>query len=131
MNGEISRIRLYSMRFFYLFNAIVIGFGMWPELFRHEKPFDLIHSVAFSLYAGYSLIMLLGVLLPVRMLPLLLLQLTYKAIWIATIGLPMWLVGNPRPVAGVVKFFAAIVVLDVLVIPWHYIFGSFWQKAAN
>jgi len=125
MNRQLSPIRLYSMRFFYLFNAIVIGAGAWPELINSRAPWDLIHSIAYSIYAGYSLLMLLGVLVPVRMLPLLLLQLVYKVIWIAAAGLPMWSAGNLDQVSGMIKLFAAIVVLDLAIIPWRYVFGNY------
>jgi hypothetical protein len=32
VSGELSTFRLYAMRFVYLFNAVVIGFGVWSEL---------------------------------------------------------------------------------------------------
>ena len=88
MSRELSSVRLYLMRFAYLFNAIVIGFGAWSELINQRKlinegkPWDLVYGVAFSLYAAYGLLMLLGVRFPVRMLPLLLLQIIYKTIWL-------------------------------------------------
>jgi hypothetical protein len=129
MNRQLSPIRLYSMKFFYLFNAIVIGVGAWPELMNPRKPWDLIHSIAFSIYAGYSLLMLLGVLVPIRMLPLLLLQLLYKLIWIAAAGLPMWSAGHLDQVSGMIKFFAAIIVMDLAVIPWRYVFENYCKKA--
>jgi hypothetical protein len=94
-----------------------------------RKPWDLIHSIAFSIYAGYSLLMLLGVLVPIRMLPLLLLQLLYKLIWIATAGLPMWSAGHLNRVSGMIRLFAAIVVLDLAIIPWRYVFEHYRKKA--
>ena len=69
MNRQLSPVRLYSMKFFYLFNAIVIGAGAWPQLMNPPKPWDLIHSIAFSIYAGYSLLMLLGALVPTECCP--------------------------------------------------------------
>jgi hypothetical protein len=129
MKRELSPIRLYSMRFFYLFNAVVIGAGVWPELMNPRKPWDLIHSIAFSIYAGYSLLMLLGVLVPIRMLPMLLLQLLYKLIWIAAVGLPMWSAGHLNQVSGTIRFFATIVVLDLAIIPWRYVFGNYRKLA--
>ncbi len=124
MNRELSTIRLYVLKFFYLFNAIVIGAGAWPELMNPREPWDLIRSIAFSIYAAYSLLMLVGVFLPLRMLPLLLLQFLYKTTWIAAVGLPMWTAGHFDQVSGMIKFFAAIVVLDLAIIPWRYVFQA-------
>ncbi|MGC9972123.1 MAG: hypothetical protein ABSE56_16205 [Bryobacteraceae bacterium] len=125
MNRDLSTVRLYSMRFLYLFNGIVLGIGAWPEIINPGKPWDLIHSVAFSLYAAYSLLMLLGVRLPIRMLPLLLLQVLYKLIWLAGVAYPMWSAGHLDLVSGTVKLFAIVVVLDLTVIPWPYVFQNY------
>jgi hypothetical protein len=46
----------------------------------------LIGRIAFSIYAAFSVLMLLGAFVPLRMLPLVLLQLLYKLIWIVWIG---------------------------------------------
>jgi len=124
MNRERSRVRLYSMRLLYLFNGIVIGIGAWPEIIHSEKPWDLIHSVAFSLYAAYSLLMLLGVQLPIRMLPLLLLQLLYKVIWLIGGTHPLWSTGHLNLVSGTMTFFAVVVVLDLIIIPWPFVFQN-------
>ena len=126
---ELAPIRLYSMRLFYLFNGLVIGIGAWPELMSPREPWDLIHSIAFSVYAAYSLLMLLGVLVPIRMLPMLLLQLLYKLIWLAAVGLPMWSAGHLGQVSGTIRFFATIVVLDLVVIPWRYVFENYRKSA--
>ena len=132
MSRELSSVRLYLMRFAYLFNAIVIGFGAWSELINQRKlinegkPWDLVYGVAFSLYAAYGLLMLLGVRFPVRMLPLLLLQIIYKTIWLIAVGHLLWSVGRLNPTAiGSIKFFASIVVLDLIVIPWPYVFDKY------
>ena len=117
MNRDFSKFRLYSMRFLYLFSGIVIGIGAWPEIINPSKPGDPIHAIAFSLYAAYSPLMLLGVRLPIRMLPLLLLQILYKVIWLVA--------GHSSLVSGMGRFFAIVVVLDLIVIPWPYVFQNY------
>ena len=132
MSAKLSRVRLYLMRSAYLFNAVVIGFGAWSELTNQRrliiggKPWDLIYGIAFSLYAAYALLMLLGVRFPVRMLPLLLLQIIYKTIWLIAVGYLLWSAGRLNPTAiESIKFFASIVVLDLIVIPWPYVFEKY------
>src|SRR5215467_12228917 len=100
MHEGLSKTRLYVMRAFYLFNALVIGYGAWPEIINPGKTWDMIHSVAFSLYSGYSILLLLGVLLPTRMLPLLLLQILYKLIWLIGVALPKWVAGQSNLVSS-------------------------------
>jgi ABC-type antimicrobial peptide transport system permease subunit len=55
------------LRFLYLFSGIVIRIGAWPEIIRPGSPWDLIRSVAFSLYGAYSLPLLVGVALLIAM----------------------------------------------------------------
>ena len=132
MSEEVSRGRLYLMRFTYLLNAIVIGFGAWSGLLGQRtliytgKPWDLIYGVAFSLYAAYALLMLLGVRFPLRMLPLLQLQISYKLIWLIAVAYPLWSAGRLNPGAiWAVRVFAGIVVLDLVVIPWPYVLEKY------
>src|SRR5215467_2866748 len=129
MHEDLSKPRLYGMRAFYLFNALVIGYGAWPEIISPGKPWDMIHSVAFSLYAGYSLLLLLGVLLPTTMVPLLLLQIVYKLIWLVGVAVPKWSAGQLDLVASNITFFAIIVVLDLIVIPWSYVLQNYVKAA--
>jgi hypothetical protein len=46
-------------------------------------------------------------------------------IWAAAAGLPMWSAGHIDQVSGMIKFFTAIVVLDLAIIPWRYVFGNY------
>lgn len=132
MTGELSKGRLYAMRSLYLFTAVVVGFSVWPvvinqgRMINGGKPWDLIHGIAFSLYAAYASLMLLGVRFPMRMLPLMLLQPFYKLIWLIAVGYPLWAAGRLDPgTIGVIKFFAIVVVLDLVVIPWPYVFEKY------
>ena len=62
------------------------------------------------------------------MLPLLQLQLLYKLIWITAAGLPMWSAGHLDQVSGIIEFFAAIVVLDLAIIPWRYVLENYRKR---
>lgn len=62
------------------------------------------------------------------MLPLLLLQLTYKLIWLLAVALPQW---PEIQSAGLTRAMMAGLVLDVIVIPWPYVFANYVQKRGN
>jgi len=126
MQGEVSTARLYLLRFVYLLTAVLVGAGAWPEVIRHsDNPGDLIGGIAFSIYSAYSVLMLLGILIPLRMLPLVLFQLFYKSIWIAIIGVPQWHSGHFDAIRGTIEFFTVIVVLDLIAVPWPYVFRHY------
>ena len=75
MSKEVSTFRLYLMRALYLLNFVLLGLDVWPEVLRHQGAWDPLKGVAFSFWAALSALSGLGVRYPVKMLPLLLLQL--------------------------------------------------------
>lgn len=66
-----------------------------------------------------------GLRYPLQMLPLLLLQLFYKLIWLSAIALPLWSAGRST---GMTKSFVIPVVVDLIVIPWGYVLANYVKK---
>jgi hypothetical protein len=56
------------------------------------------------------------------MLPLLFLQLFYKAVWLLAVARPLHFAGSAKEMTGV---FIVGLVLDVIVIPWRYVWSHF------
>ena len=131
---EVSTFRLYLMRFVYLLNFVLLGSDVWPAIFRHQGAWDPVKGVAFSFWAALSLVSGLGLRYPLKMVPLLLLQLVYKAIWLLAIGLPMWSAVRSSDLAHAMLIG---VVVDVIAIPWTYVVASYviepgdrWRRQA-
>ena len=129
MNKENDRIpnwRQHIMRGLFLLNFIALAFDNWTEVIAGTLPVDIYPSVAVSFWAAFSLLNLIGVMNPLRFIPILMLQLLYKA---------AWLLGNNRPAyfsgeltASQEEFFwicVAGVVLNLLIIPWKYTWHHF------
>ena len=123
-----SKFRLMLMRGLYLLTFIGLAFQAWEYLLFPEEQIDYITGVAFSFWATYATLMGLGVRYPVKMLPLLLLQLMYKATWVLTVYLPMKSSGSVTPVAESFYWICVTaVVLDSLVIPWGYFWNAYMR----
>ena len=86
MSEEVSIFRLYLMRLAYLLNFVMLGLQVWPAIINHKIPWDPFHGVAFSFWAALSLLAGLGIRYPLRMLPVLFMQLTYKSIWLMAVA---------------------------------------------
>ena len=78
---------------------------------------------------------LVGLRHPVRMLPLLFWEVTWKALWLLRVALPLWAGGRLDPAATETAMECLMAVLIALVIPWDhvlrtYIWGSpeRWSK---
>jgi hypothetical protein len=126
---EVGTVRLYAMRIVFLLTFIGLAPSAWEQVLSPSEvllPFD---GVAISFWAALSLLAVMGVFYPLRMLPLLLLQVLYKAVWLLSIGLPLWLQGPLEDSARELIFANAFgVVLDVLVIPWLYVARNYFDK---
>jgi hypothetical protein len=96
----------------------------WPLLFTHG-PWELKDGTVECMLIAMSLLALLGLRYPLRMLPILLFEVAWKIIWLAVIALPLWadnkLTGATRDQAGTVL----LVVILIAVIPWRYVFTRF------
>lgn len=129
---ELSTLRLYAMRLIYLLTGVFLGGGVWPVLITRTKPWDPLHGIAFSFWAAYSVLMLLGVRFPVRMLPLMLLQLFYKLTWLIAVGYPLWAAGPLDPLASeLMKACGLAAIFDLIVIPWPYVFERYVKGIFN
>ncbi|MEM8999281.1 MAG: hypothetical protein AAGB24_03370 [Bacteroidota bacterium] len=121
-----SKFRLTVMRSLYLLTCIGLAFQAWEYLLFTDEPIDYITGVAFSFWATYATLMGLRVRYPIKMLPLLFLQLLYKATWVLTIYFPMKSVGVVTTEAEAFYWICVTaVILDVLVIPWGYFFSNY------
>src|SRR5450432_2840115 len=88
--SDVSTFRLYLLRATYLLIAVGLGITIWPDLVQHALAGNPTPRATPSLLAGVSLLALLGLRFPLRMLPLLLFELIWKSIWLIAVALPLW-----------------------------------------
>ena len=91
---EVSPLRLWVMRAMFLFMAAGIGATIWPLIVRHGPAVPHMTGVAWALLGTIGLLALLGLRYPLQLIPLLLFELSWKAIWLAAFALPRWLDGT-------------------------------------
>ncbi len=128
MSEEASMFRLYLMRLLYLLNFVLLGLDVWPVIINHKGEWDPMHGVAFSFWAALSALSDLGLRYPLRMLPLLLLQLFYKSVWLIAVALPLSSAGRST---NLTKPFVIGIVLDLIVIPWPYVLANYVKKPGD
>ena len=128
MSEETSTFRLYLMRFVYLGNFVFLGLNVWPAIINHEGAWDPVKGVAFSFWAALSLLSGLGIRYPLKMLPLLLLQLLYKSIWLIAVYLPLRSAGQSTELTRIM--FIGVVV-DLIVIPWPYVLANYVKQRGD
>jgi hypothetical protein len=116
--------RLNLMRVGYL----VMGGGLvivkWPELFARE-PWELDHGTVLTMLVAMSVLALIGLRYPQQMLPILLFEVGWKALWLGVVALPLWLDGNLTGAFWENTIKVLWVVIVVAVIPWRHAFRQF------
>lgn len=124
--SDVSMFRLYLLRATYLLIVVGLGFVIWPGMIHHSSRWALRWGDESSLLAGVSALAVLGVRYPLKMLPLLLFELTWKSIWLIAIALPLWsahqIDANTRE--SIVACGMGVVIMPV-VIPWVYVWANF------
>lgn len=120
--------RLYLMRLLYLLNFVMLGLSLGLEIINHEGAWDPVKGVAFSFWAELSVLSGLGLRYPLKMLPLLLLQLLYKSIWVITVALPLW---SAFRSVEFTRIMAMGAVADLIVMPWTDVIANYVKKPGD
>jgi len=130
--GGLPLYRLYVLRGAYLLIGLLQGARTWSAILHHVRPWDFWQGVAESLLGALTLLCLLGVRYPVRMMPLLIFEFVWKAIWVLAAWLPPWLGHTLDPDIGgsFVEIFPALVVVP-LVLPLGYVWKRFVLAPAD
>jgi hypothetical protein len=130
---EVSLVRLYVLRAMYLLLVVGLGALVVPDIIGHRL---IDRGVIASLLGCVWLLAFIGLRHPLRMLPLLMFELGWKAIWMIAYGLPQWSAGQFPPTFAEDFFNIAFgVILVPLVIPWPYVWrhyvkqpGARWRR---
>lgn len=124
--------RLYALRAMYALMAFGLAVQIWPSVVTPEPGVALQRSVVLSVLTAISLLSLLGIRYPVRMIPLLLFEFLWKVIWVVAFWWRLW--SGSEVSDGINEtFFACMmgVVLVPLVLPWRYVFRAFVRDAGE
>ena len=128
---EVSPIRLWVMRAMYLFMALGVGLMIWPLILSHSSELPRMTGVAWALLGTIGLLALLGLRYPLQMIPVLLVELTWKAIWLAAFALPRWLDGTLDEGMRTSIFETSFGALLILVIPWRYVWANYVARPGD
>ena len=129
---SISTLRLYLLRAMYLLLAVGLGLSIWPSIISAPLGAADSRTVVQALLGAIGVLALLGIRYPLRMLPLLLFELLWKAIWLVAYAFPHWRSGSLDATTTQNAFEClAGVVLVLLVAPWGYIIQNYVRASAE
>jgi len=126
MKAELSATRLYLLRAGYLLVGLGLALVKWPQLAdAHTLP--LYENVTLCLLTAMSLFALIGVWRPLRMLPVLLFEITWKLLWAGLVALPQAHGGHLDDATREVLINSSVGIVVVVVVPWGHVWRTFVQ----
>jgi len=85
----------------------------------------IVFGVVGSAYVAFAIASILGLRFPLRFVPVLMLQLIYKSVWLVTVFLPMFISGTPPACAWMfAAIFVSYVVGDCIAIPFRHLLAQ-------
>ena len=125
---EVPLFRLYTLRLAYFIMSAGLGAFIWPNVVHHTNEFASTRGIQVALLAGLGLTAALGLRYPLKMLPILLFELTWKAIYLLAFALPLWSAHQINDATAEDIQSVLMVVIFIPLIPWRYVFQNYFLK---
>lgn len=126
----LSLPRLYALRGGYLFMGLGLALVKWP-LLADASTLPLWEGVTLCLLTGMSLLALLGVRYPVKLLPILLFETVWKVLWLGLVALPKAVSDSVDSGTAAVAVNCSLVVVVIAVVPWGHVWRSYVRASAD
>jgi len=125
----VYKINIYLLRLLFLLMFLVVGKSAWTHLLTFKGSSSPAEAVAWCVWASYSVLSIIGIIRPLKMLPIVLLEILYKVLWLVLVAYPLWstnqLIGSP---AEKMTYTFLWVVLPIIAMPWKYAFENYILK---
>lgn len=129
---DVSTFRLYFLRTTYTIVFLGLAFDIWPLIARAPRGVEHMRGVVWSVLTAVSLLAILGIRYPLRMLPLLMFELVWKIVWLVAVGLPLWSTHQlAGPNAETLRDCLLGVVLATAAMPWGYVARKYIREPGD
>jgi len=124
--SDVSTLRLFLLRAMYAFMFVGLALARWPGILNPPAGISNAETVVGSVLGAISLLALLGIRYPIKMLPLLFFELLWKVLWMAMWGVQLWSAEQLAPDSEQTLISTLVgVVLVPLAVPWGYVFRQY------
>ena len=124
----VYKINIYLLRLLYLLVVIFVARDSWTVILTHQGSWDYLQAVAYCVWAAYATLSIVGLIHPLKMLPIVFFEIFYKSIWLIIVAYPLWaknqLVGSP---AEQLTYAFLWLPLPILAVPWGYAFRTYFS----
>ncbi len=115
----IRPVNIYLMRLIFALMCFVMGKDVWSFIFSHSGTWNENEAIAWSVWAGFSVMALLGLFKTVAMIPILILEIIYKVSWLTLYAWPLIRDDKLEGSGSEETVFAfMLVILPIIAVPW-------------
>ncbi len=122
----VPAINIYILRLMFILMIVFLGKDSWTHIVNFNGSWDPTNAMAWCIWASYSVLAILGVIRPLKMLPIVMLEIFYKVLWLVIVAYPLWksnaLTGSPAE--GMTNAFLWVL-LPIVAMPWRYFFRTY------
>jgi hypothetical protein len=118
-------INIYLLRLLFTLMFLFLTYESWKHILNHTGPWENGNAAAWCMWGSYSAISFIGIIRPLKMLPIVLFEIVYKTAWLFVVAYPLWvkneLIGSPAE--GMARVFIWVV-FPIVAMPWRYFFRT-------
>jgi hypothetical protein len=122
----VRRINIYLLRLLYGLMFFVLGQTSWSHILHHAGAWDPTDAVAWSVWTAFATLAGLGIIRPLKMLPIILLEIFYKTLWLIIVAYPLWSSGTL--VGSSAEYLTSVfvwVIFPIVAVPWGHVFATY------
>lgn len=122
-------INIYLLRLVFVLMFFVLGKDTWTHILTHQGLWEPMDAMAWCVWTAFATLAALGIIRPLRMLPILLLEIFYKVLWLIIVACPLLADGKlaGSPADGTTSAFLWVM-LPIVAVPWGYVFVTYVHK---
>jgi hypothetical protein len=122
-NEGVPAINIFLLRLLFTLMFFFLTFESWTHILKHSGPWNNTNAAAWCMWGSYSVISFIGMIRPLKMLPIVLFEIIYKVTWLLIVAYPLWmkneLIGSSDE--GMARVFIWVI-LPIVAMPWRYFF---------
>jgi hypothetical protein len=122
----VPKINIYLLRLLFTLMFLFLSYDSWKHIFVHTGAWAVTDAAAWCMWGSCSIIAIIGIMRPLKMLPIVIFEIIYKVTWLLIVAFPLWsknqLAGSP---AAYTTNVFMLVILPILAMPWGYFYRNF------
>src|SRR3954462_10401521 len=119
-------INIFLLRLLFLLMFLFLTYDVWSVILSHHGPWKNVKAAAWCMWGSYSVISFIGVIRPLKMLPIVIFEIIYKVTWLIIVAYPLWINNQLAGSAaeGMTRVFMWVI-LPIVAMPWRYFIRTY------